>query len=139
MERKLETQKFRARGDLMAFAAKHPGALSGYFLAMVHRRLSQGRLTHTRQLRDVSVTAWAQQHSGVTEVRDNKEILTLALVLDLVNGNDLEAALDVLAQRILAVQRAKQKGGSWEKAAGLFLLPQNVSNNQSMVDNAFTV
>ncbi|CAE8618965.1 unnamed protein product [Polarella glacialis] len=32
--RKLETQKFKARGDFLTFAAKNPGALSVYFLAM---------------------------------------------------------------------------------------------------------
>ena len=28
----------------------------------------------------------------------------------------LETAMDTLAQRILAIQAAKKKGGSWEKA-----------------------
>ena len=121
-ERKLETEKFKAKGDLLAFAAKHPGALSGYFLAMVHRKLSHGRLTETKQLRHASVTTWAQAHSGLTELRDQREVQTLALVMDLINAQDLATAMDVLAQRIIAIQRAKAKGGSWEKAEAAELL-----------------
>ena len=121
-ERKLETEKFKAKGDLLAFAAKHPGALSGYFLAMVHRKLSHGRLTETKQLRHASVTTWAQAHTGLTELRDQREVQTLALVMDLINGQDLATAMDVLAQRIIAIQRAKSKGGSWEKAEAAELL-----------------
>ena len=121
-ERKLETEKFKAKGDLLAFAAKHPGALSGYFLAMVHRKLSHGRLTETKQLRQASVTTWAAAHSGLTELRDQREVQTLALVIDLINARDLATAMDVLAQRIIAIQRAKTKGGSWEKAETVELL-----------------
>ena len=121
----METEKFRARGDLLAFAAKHPGALSGYFLAMIHRKLSQGRLQRTGQLRNVSTTAWAAQYTGLTEQRDLKEVMTLATVVDLVNARDLAAAMDVLCQRVVAIQRAKVKGGSWEKAetVDLVMLP----------------
>jgi hypothetical protein len=42
--------------------------------------------------------------------------------MDLINSRDLEQAMDLLAQRILAVQRAKMKGGSWEKAENIELL-----------------
>ena len=121
-ERKLDTEEFKAKGDLLAFAATHPGALSGYFPAMVHRKLSRGRLSETKQLRQASVTTWAQAHSGLTELRDQREVQTLALVMDLINGQDLATAMDVLAQRIIAIQRAKSKGGSWEKAEAAELL-----------------
>ena len=92
-ERRLETEKFKAKGDLLAFAAKHPGALSGYFLAMVHHKLSHGRLTDTKQLRQASVTTWAAAHSGLTELRDQSEVQTLALVIDLINAQDLATAM----------------------------------------------
>ena len=42
--------------------------------------------------------------------------------MDLINSRDLGQAMDLLAQRILAVQRAKTKGGSWEKAGNIELL-----------------
>ena len=114
--------KFKKRGDLVAFAARHPGALTAHFLASVYQRLSKSQLTRSSQLRDVSVTAWAHQFSGLTEVRDVKEVLTLAEILDAVNRKEISQALDVLCQRILAIQSAKQKGGSWERAEAIELV-----------------
>ena len=119
--RALEEHKFRARGDLLTFAARHPGALSGFFLAMVHQRLSQGIIKNSRDLREVSVQAWAQQHSGLSELRDLREVMTLAAVMDAVNGDALEEAMDILGQRMLAIQQAKKKGGTWEKAEAIEL------------------
>eukprot|EP00974_Lingulodinium_polyedra_P052852 5080685-Lingulodinium_polyedra.AAC.1 len=43
--------------------------------------------------------------------------------MDHVNRRELWQAMDVLSQRILAIQMAKRKGGSWEKAEVLELLP----------------
>ena len=90
---------------------KNPGALTAHFLAGVYARLSKGTITRTSQLRDVSVAQRAHQYAGLTEVRDIKEILTLAEILDAVNRREVATALDVLCQRILAIQAAKQKGG----------------------------
>ena len=45
-----------------------------------------------------------------------KEIMTFAHIMDLISSMDLAAAMDVLSQRILAIQRAKAKDGSWSKA-----------------------
>ena len=42
--------------------------------------------------------------------------------MDLVSAADLATAMDVLAQRIIAIQRAKTKGGSWPKAEAVGLL-----------------
>ena len=87
--RALEVHKFKARGDLLTFAARHPGALSGFFLAMVHQRLSQGIIKNSRDLREVSVQAWAERHSGLSELRDLREVMTLAAVMDAVNSDAL--------------------------------------------------
>ena len=114
--------KLKKKGDLVVFAAKNPGALTAHFLAGVYARLSKGTITRTSQLRDVSVAQWAHQYAGLTEVRDIKEVLTLAEVLDAVNRKEVATALDVLCQRILAIQAAKQKGGSWEKAEQIELV-----------------
>jgi hypothetical protein len=35
--------------------------------------------------------------------------------------------MDILAQRILAVQQAKRKGGSWDKAEAIELIPSGNS------------
>ena len=99
--------KWKKKGDLVAFAAKHPGALTAHFLAGVYARLSKGSLSRTRQLREASVASWAHQFSGLSEIRDMKEVLTMAEVLDSVNRREIERAMDILCQRILAIQAAK--------------------------------
>ena len=103
-------EKLRARGELLTFAAKHPGALSGFFLAMVHEKLSRGRVCRTGDLRKVSVASWAERHCGLNELRDQREVATLSAIMDAVNARDLSLAMDTLAQRILAVQQAKKTG-----------------------------
>ena len=118
----VDSLKWKKKGDLVAFAAKHPGALTAHFLAGVYARLSKGTLSRTGQLREASVTAWAHQFTGLTEIRDMKEVLTLAEILDAVNRREIARALDILCQRILAIQSAKLKGGSWEKAEAIELV-----------------
>eukprot|EP00435_Cladocopium_sp_Y103_P045104 s1029_g12.t2 len=124
--------KFKKRGDLLAFASRHPGALSAHFLASVYSRLSKGTITRSSQLREASVTSWAHQFAGLSEIRDMKEVLTLAEVLDAVNRKEIAQAMDILCQRILAIQAAKQKGGSWEKAEAIEL----VDNRKTLASSA---
>ena len=40
-----------------------------------------------------------------------------------INANGFEKALDIIAMRLLALQEAKSKGGSWDKAASKELIP----------------
>ena len=61
--------------------------------------------------------------TGLTEVRDVREVQTIAAALDHINARDLSSAMDILCQRILSIQSAKKKGGSWEKAEQVELLP----------------
>eukprot|EP00438_Fugacium_kawagutii_P020628 Skav223011 [mRNA] locus=scaffold1422:63331:69191:+ [translate_table: standard] len=114
--------RLKKKGDLLSFAAKNPGALTAHFLAGVYARLSKGTISRSSQLREASVSAWAHQHSGLSEPRDLKEVLTLAEVLDHVNRREIARALDIIVQRIVAIQQARQKGGSWEKAENLELV-----------------
>ena len=123
----LDAQKFKRKGELMAYASKHPGALSAHFLASIFARLSKGRLTKSSQLREANVVAWASQHSGLTEIRDVREVLTLSEAMDSINRKEISRAMDILAQRILAIQCAKRKGGSWEKAEAIELIPSGTS------------
>ena len=123
----LDMQRFKKKGELVAYATKHPGALSGHFLASVYARLSKGRVTKTSQLREASVVSWATQHAGLTEIRDIREVLTLAEAMDSINRKEIARAMDILAQRILAVQQAKRKGGSWDKAEAIELIPSGNS------------
>ena len=128
----IDMTKFKKRGDLVAFAARHPGALTAHFLASVYSRLSKGTITRSSQLREASVTSWAHQFAGLSEIRDMKEVLTLAEVLDAVNRKEIAQAMDILCQRILAIQAAKQKGGSWEKAEAIEL----VDNRKTLASSA---
>ena len=118
----MEGERFKTRGDVLAFAARHPGALSANFLRLCHQKLTNGRVSSTRQLREVSTTAWAQLHAGVSDVRDQKEVMTLCAALDSINNRDLATAMDIISQRVLSIQTAKMKGGFWEKANKLELV-----------------
>ena len=123
--RKVDTMKFKAHGDVLSFASKHPGALSGFFLSMCHQKISQGTVHESKQLARVPMTVWAQQHSGLSELRDLREVQTLALAMELISRKELAQAMDVLAMRIQAIQAAKGKGGSWEKASRAELIMQS--------------
>ena len=60
----------------------------------------------------------------MTELRDQREAQTLASVLDSVNDGDMSRAMDIVVCRLLALQQAKKKGGSWEKASKMELIPE---------------
>ena len=91
-------------------------------------------MTKSSQLREANVVQWASQHSGLTEIRDVREVLTLAEAMDCINRREISRAMDVLAQRILAIQQAKRKGGSWEKAECIELIPSgNALASSSML------
>ena len=123
----VDKEKFKRKGELIAYATKHPGALTAHFLASIFARLSKGRVERSAQLREASVVAWAAQHSGLSEVRDVREVLTLAEAMDSINRKEIERAMDILSQRILAIQQAKKKGGSWDKAEAIELIPGGTS------------
>ena len=110
--RELETRKWRARGDLLSFAARHPGALSGYFLAMVHQKLSHGMVRQRSDLNRVSVSQWASQHSGLSEMRDLREVQTIAAAMDLVNVGTLAECMDTLGRRRAAAGRRRSRSSS---------------------------
>ena len=109
-------RKFRDQSEVVAFAASHPGALSGFFLSMCYQRAHQGLTTETRDLRRQSVVTWVANRSGLTETHDRREALTLAMAMDAINSKQLAYAMDFLSQRIQSIQAAKTKNGSWEKS-----------------------
>ena len=62
-------------------------------------------------------------YPGVTETRDQREIMTLAAIMDAVNKKQLAAAMDTVVQRILSIQTAKgSKEGTWAKSELLELI-----------------
>ena len=81
---------------------------------MVHQKLCHGTISETKDLRKASVSQWVAGHSGLTEVRDLREATTLGYVMDLINSKDLAMAMDVLGQRLVAIQK-KSSGTDWKK------------------------
>ena len=130
------TRKFRDQSEVVAFAASHPGALSGFFFSVsCYRRAHQGLMTKTRDLRHQSVVTWVANHSGLTETRDRREALTLAMAMDAINSKQLAYAMDVLSQRIQSIQAAKTKNGSWEKSQRIELAvePGAIASSSGML------
>ena len=121
---KVDMERFaQNRSRLLTFVAREPGAMTAHFLAQIRQRLKgpAGRITHTDQLRDISAVTWVGI-SGLTETRDLREANTLAAILDAVNRKEIAEALDVLVMRLHAITKAKEKGGSWDKASKLELI-----------------
>ena len=112
----IEGQKFKKRGDLVAYAAKHPGALTAHFLSGIYAKVHKGAISESKSLRDVNVAAWASAHTGLTETRDLREVANIAAAMDAVQRDEIASALDILAQRVVSIQNAKKAGGKWEKA-----------------------
>ena len=131
---RMERERFKAangqsRAVLLTFAQRHPGALSAHFLSQVRQKLRgpAARPTKTSHLKEVSLTDWVTQSSGLQEIRDVREAQTIACAIDAVNRNSIAEALDILVMRLHALQSAKSKGGSWDKAAVLELIPSTGS------------
>ena len=118
----VEAAKFKKRGDLVSYAMKHPGALSAHFLAGIYARIHKGMMTQSRHLRDVNVAAWASSHTGLTELRDLREIANIAAAMDCIQRDEVAQALDILAQRVVSIQNAKKAGGKWEKSEAIELI-----------------
>ena len=122
---KLDQEKYKNRAVFLAFCARHPGAMTAHFLNTIRMRMrgAAGMVTSAKQLRDVNLAGWIKE-SGVTDVRDQRELITLATITDHVNRKDLARACDSPAMRAQAIVKAKSKGGSWDKAAKAELIPE---------------
>lgn len=125
---RLDVEKFKTgRSALLGFAQKHPGALTAHFLQLVRMKMrgAAGVVKETKQLRDVDVSSYVSTGSmGLTELRDIREAATLGAVLDAVNRSEVSTALDIIVMRLQALQAAKRKGGSWDKASKVELIPE---------------
>ena len=76
-----------------------------------------------------SAVTWMQAGgSNLTELRDIREATTLCCILDAINRNELSEALDMLTMRMHTMMTAKTKGGTWEKAARLELIPASTGD-----------
>ena len=73
-------------------------------------------MQQSSQLREVSIGAWASQHTGLSETRDLREVANIAAAMDCIQKDEIAQALDILAQRVVSIQSAKKPGGKWEKS-----------------------
>ena len=120
-----DVEKMKRRADLLIFSERYPGALTAHFFNTVRVKGLKGPVTQSKHLREVDVsTHVVNGHVGVTELRDTREAMTIGMAMDLVNRGCYEKALDVLTMRLVALSRAKAKGGSWEKAQRGELIPE---------------
>ena len=119
-----DIKKFKKRTDLLTFAMSYPGALTAHFSNAVRVAMTHGAISKTKQLRDVPLVRYVQADGlQLTELRDRREALTLATVLEHINSGSLAKALDVITMRLLALQEAKAKSGTWDKAQQKELIP----------------
>lgn len=109
----VDALKLKRKGDLLAFASRHPGALTAHFLAGVYSRLSKGSLTRTGQLRDVSVGDLRPQ-----------------------GGGHPGRSAGLHQPKRDSIQSAKQKGGSWEKAEAVDTRKSLASSGMLALTNA---
>ena len=66
--------------------------------------MMNGQVYWTKQLREVNVAAWVNEGCGLSEVRDIREATTIAAAMDKIQQRDLEGAMDIMCQRVLALQ-----------------------------------
>ena len=115
----------------LPFAHEHPGALTAHFFNAVRLACSKEPISKTRQLRHVPLVRYiTSDEFGLTDLRDKREALTLATIASMINAGDLSKALDVIVMRLQALQNAKKKGSSWERASEKELIP--LAGNSSM-------
>ena len=125
---KIDLEKFKSgRSALLAFAHKHPGALTAHFLQAVRMKVkgASGVVNKSGQLREVDMSSYLLNGGlGLTEIRDSREAVTLGSVMDAVNRRDLSRAMDIISMRLQALATAKRKGGSWEEASKIELIAE---------------
>ena len=120
-------RKWKKPGDFVAFCQTHPGALTAHFLVAVHAKCARGTAKRLRDLDHAPASVWAASLTGLTEMRDLREVRTLCQTMDLIKQGEVERGMDTISARINAIQAAKAKGGSWEKAERIELIPGSAS------------
>ena len=73
----------------------------------------------------------ARDLSGLNEIRDLREVQTLARVLTKLCHDRLGEAVDTIAMRVKSILLARSSKGSWDKAQHLEILPAAETNMSS--------
>ena len=133
--RAVTTMRFKSRVGLLRNSVGEPGTMAALFLSVVRLALRTGPPSSTRNLLKEEVQRWAQEHSGLTERRDQLEIQTLILIMVKLGGGEYAPVADAAAQRAECLLQAKSAKGNWKKiqmiellAAGGGIVPQSDSD-----------
>ena len=119
---KFQTLRFKKRGDLLTFATRYPGALVMHLISQARGKAGLSTARTVGAMMETDLARWAE-HSGLKEVRDQREVQFLAKLITTVGSKRLPEAMDLLAMRIREVLLAKKEGQSWDKAAVVALTP----------------
>ena len=121
----IDSVKFKRRADLLAFASKHEGALTAAFVNSIRQKLLKAPVRQSKELRDTTLCEFvASGSSGLSDIRDQREMATLLTVMDLCNKRELEKMMDVISMRCMSILAAKAKGGTWEAASKMELIAE---------------
>lgn len=116
---------------LQTMHRKYPGRLTAESLeqaqaTMLGRRASHSDLGAGHQFSMTSYYMTIMQDLFRTNLRSAREARTLCRTIDLLLKGDVDSSLDILFQRLKALQKA-QEDGHWDNAKFLELLPQETA------------
>lgn len=111
----------------MAKAKRQPGKLASRMLNKMRALLDHEPVpSSSRELRPAAVHyvhTVSTAPGSLVGWRGQREMLTLAKMLDLMAEGSYGAAADVAAQRLKAIDKAARDGGNWDHAQFLELIP----------------
>lgn len=108
---RLQTMRFKKRGDLLTFATRYPGALVMHFMSQARAKAGLGTARTCGEMVETDLARWAD-NSGLKEVRDRKEVEFLAKLITTIGTKRIAEAMDLMAMRIREVLLAKREGQS---------------------------
>ena len=123
---------------LMAYSHRHPGRLAARMLLKMRDEVSMGSAGANLDLKNKTPATGVQyllqilmpQMGSKANIRTQREMRTLMVILDLLAKNSPGRAADVVAQRVKALERATSDG-AWASAQFLELIP---SESSSLLD-----
>jgi hypothetical protein len=133
------TEARRAGRSMVEVAVRSPGVMVRSMLRRVKHFLQSRRAHSTLDELDASGSVYYQtmilsQYPHMN-LRSQRELKTLFLILDDLCRGDAVAAMDVVAQRIKAVETAEEEG-TWQSATHVELAPEAQSSLRSEAEKA---
>ena len=133
-----QSLRVRKRSDLFKLSQQYPGALGALFLMQVKTKMLGGSPDKVGDLYRIDPSRWATSLTGLTEIRDLREVQLLSKVVGKLNSGQVVDAVDLAAMRIKELLHAKvRSGGTWDTAALVSLMPADgASVSAAMPDSA---